>query len=144
MLSPSHSVFPDYQMFTTVKKFKYHGCEISYENDKDIQLHVTKFTQIPGILICTFKIKFGPEISSTKHNALTVRIILCGSEIWTLRKKRIGISRDEIFQKNRRVHYFLPLKEWRNFGKVGSRTSWRETKKTQIKLVTGACNKNEQ
>jgi len=74
-------------MFTTVKKFKYLGCEISYENDKDIQQHVAKFTQIPGILNCTFKIKFGPEISSTKYNALTFPILLYGSEIWTVRGK---------------------------------------------------------
>jgi len=37
--------------------------------------------------------------------------------------------------------YFLF--EHRNFGRVESRTSWRETKKTEIKLAT-TCNKNEQ
>jgi len=38
---------------------------------------------------------------------------------------------------------FWPQNEWRNFGRVESRTSWRETKKKQIK-VTPTCNKNEQ
>jgi hypothetical protein len=38
---------------------------------------------------------------------------------------------------------FLTTKEWQNFGRVESRTSWLETKKIQIKLVM-TCNKNEQ
>ena len=42
-------------MFTTVKKFKYLGCEIFYENAKDILQKVAKFTQIPGTLNGTFK-----------------------------------------------------------------------------------------
>ena len=38
--------------------------------------------------------------------------------------KTIDISPDEIFQ-NSRVHPFWPQKEWRNFGRVESRTVWR-------------------
>jgi hypothetical protein len=53
-------------MFTTVKKFKYLGCEISYENDKNINQYVAKFIQIPRILNCTFENKFGPEIFKYK------------------------------------------------------------------------------
>jgi len=34
-------------------------------------------------------------------------------------------------------------KKWRNFGRVESRNSWRETNKIQIKLAT-ACNRNGQ
>jgi len=55
-----------------------------------------------------FKTKFGPEIfKSEVYNALDFPILLSGSEIWTLRKKRIktiDISPDESFQKNSRVH----------------------------------------
>jgi hypothetical protein len=40
------------------------------------------------------------------------------------------------------VHLLRPQKKWRNFGRVESRTSWRETKKIQIKLAT-TCNKSE-
>jgi len=29
--------------------------------------------------------------------------------------RKIGVNRDEIFQKNSRVHPFWPQKEWRNF-----------------------------
>jgi hypothetical protein len=53
-------------MFKTIKKFKYLGCEISYENNKDIQQQVTKFTQITGNLNSTFKTRFGPEIFKYK------------------------------------------------------------------------------
>ena len=38
---------------------------------------------------------------------------------------------------------FWPQKEWRNFGTVGSRIGWRETKKIKIKLAT-TCKNNEQ
>ena len=52
------------------------------------------------------------------------------------RTKTDDINRDEIFQNNNRVHPFWPQKECRNFGRVGSRTSWRSTKKIRIKLAT--------
>jgi hypothetical protein len=37
------------------KNFKYLGCEISYENGKDIQQKLAKYAQILGILHNTFK-----------------------------------------------------------------------------------------
>jgi hypothetical protein len=39
--------------------------------------------------------------------------------------------------------FFWPWKEWRNFGRAGSRTGWPETKNIQIKFAT-ICNKNGQ
>ena len=54
----------------------------------------------------------------------------------------IDINQDDNFQ-NSWVHHFLPQKEWRNFGRIESRTRWRETKKIQMKLAT-TCNKKEQ
>ena len=57
--------------------------------------------------------------------------------------KVIGLNRDEIFQKNSRVHAFWQQKERRKCGRFENRVSWRETKKTQIILAT-ACDKNEQ
>jgi len=58
------------------------------------------------------------------------------------RVKTIDINRDIICQKNSRTRPFLTQKEQRNFGRVESRNSWRETKTIQIKLAT-TCNKNE-
>jgi len=42
-----------------------------------------------------------------------------------------------------KVHPFLPQGEERKFGRVESRTSWRETKEKQVTLDT-TCSKNEQ
>jgi hypothetical protein len=36
-------------MFTTSKEFKYLGCDISYENEKDIRQKLAKFSQMLGI-----------------------------------------------------------------------------------------------
>jgi hypothetical protein len=55
----------------------------------------------------------------------------------------IDINRDKTFQKNGWVHSFLPQGEWRNFGRAEIRTSWRETKKIQIKFAA-TYEKNEQ
>ena len=57
------------------------------------------------------------------------------------RVKETDINQDEIFQKNCWVHPFWWQKEWWNFGRVESRTSWLETKMISIKLAK-TCNKN--
>jgi len=50
--------------------------------------------------------------------------------------KTVDISRDEIVQKNRRVHTSWQRKKWRNRGRAGCRTGWQEeTKKIKIKLA---------
>ena len=46
----------------------------------------------------------------------------------------IDINRNEISQKNSRVHPLRPQKESRNFGIAESKIGWRETKKIQIEL----------
>jgi len=57
--------------------------------------------------------------------------------------KMLDIKRGDIFQKNSEVHPLWIKTEKINFGRVESRTNWRETKKMQIKLAT-TCNKKEQ
>jgi len=44
---------------------------------------------------------------------------------------------------NTRVEKIWPQTKWRHLGRVEIKTSWRETKKTEIKLAA-ICNKNEQ
>ena len=78
-------------MFTTIKKFKYLGCEISYENDNDIQ-QVAKFTQFREVLTALLKPNSVQKFSSIKYNAMAVPTPLYGSEIWTLRKKSLKKS----------------------------------------------------
>jgi hypothetical protein len=71
-----------------VKNFKYLGCEISCENEKDLQQKVENFSQILGILNNAFKPTLVQTFSRTKiYNAQALPIPLYGSEIWTLRQK---------------------------------------------------------
>jgi hypothetical protein len=52
----------DNKCLQQVNSFKCLVCETFYENKKDFQQKVTKFSEILGILNNTFKPKFGPEI----------------------------------------------------------------------------------
>jgi hypothetical protein len=71
-----------------VKNLKYLGCDISYENEKDIQQNLLKFAQKLGITNSTFKPNLIQKYSRIKvYNAMVLPFILYGSEIWTPRKK---------------------------------------------------------
>ena len=68
-----------------VKNFKYFGCEIWCENEKNIQQNLENFSQILRILNIIFN-PLCPQIFNNKvHNPLAVPNLLYGSEIWTLR-----------------------------------------------------------
>jgi hypothetical protein len=45
----TRKIFVENKCLQQVRNFKYLGCEISYENEKDIQQKLTKFAQILGI-----------------------------------------------------------------------------------------------
>jgi hypothetical protein len=69
------------------KNFKYLGCEIYYENGKDIQQKLAKFAQILGILHNTFKPTLIQKFSIIKvYSILALPHSLYGSENWTLQK----------------------------------------------------------
>ena len=77
---------------------------------------------------------------------LALSILLNGNEIWTLRTEdKEGLTALEMnfSEEQPGTSFFLPQKEQRNFGRAGSRTSRRQTRKAQIKLAT-TCDKNEQ
>ena len=64
------------------------GQEISYENEKDIQQKLAKFSQILGIPYNTFKPTLVQQYSRIKvYNALAVPILLNRNKIWTIKKK---------------------------------------------------------
>jgi len=68
-----------------VKNFEYLSCEVSYENEKDIQQNLAKFAPILGIVSNTFKPYLVQKFSRKRvYNALAVPICLYGSEICTL------------------------------------------------------------
>jgi hypothetical protein len=48
------------------------------------------------------------------------------------------------FSEEQRDTPFWPQKEWRNFGRIESRTSWPETAKIQIKLAATRNSNEEQ
>jgi len=53
-----------------------------------------------------------------------------------LKKKQLVSMETKFFRGTAGYTLLWPQKEWRNFGRAESRTSWRETKKIQIKLTT--------
>ena len=77
------------------------------------------------------------------YKALTLPILLYGSEICTLRKKdkKDWHQLKWNFSEEQQGTHFFDHK--RNTGRTDSRTSRREIRKRQIKLAT-TCNKNEQ
>ena len=100
-----------------VNNFKYLGCEIFFQNEKDTQQKLAKFAQILGILnnICkpTLVQKFA---GITVYNALVLPILLYEREIWNLRKKdKKRLTSIEI--KFFRPPPFLTTKEMRKFWK---------------------------
>jgi hypothetical protein len=56
----------DKKCLQQAKNFKYLGCEISYENGKDIQPTPAKFSEILGFINDTYKPHFGPEMFNNR------------------------------------------------------------------------------
>jgi hypothetical protein len=105
---------------------------------------LAKFSQILETLNNIFKPTLVHKSSRIiVYNALALPILLYGSTHWTLRqkdKKRLTSIEMKFFRRT--VGYTL-FDHKRNIGRGESRTSSRETKKTQFKLAT-TSNKNEQ
>ena len=77
------------QCLQQINNFKYLGCEIFYQNEKDIQQKLARFAHILGIMNNTFKLILFLKFSTLKlYNALALPILSFGREIWTLRKKK--------------------------------------------------------
>ncbi|KAJ4434293.1 hypothetical protein ANN_22845 [Periplaneta americana] len=76
------------QCLEQVQNFNYLGCEISYQNEKDVNKKITKFTQILGIINNALKAKLVQKSTRIKiYNTLALPFLLYGSEIWSLKKK---------------------------------------------------------
>ncbi|KAJ4434368.1 hypothetical protein ANN_22927 [Periplaneta americana] len=91
------------QCLEQVQNFNYLGCEISYQNEKDVNKKITKFTQILGIINNTLKAKLVQNSTRIKiYNTLALPTLLYGSEIWTLKKKdmnRIKATEMKFFRR---------------------------------------------
>jgi hypothetical protein len=78
----------DNKCLQQVKNFKFLNCEISSENEGDIQQKLAKFAQKWGILSNTSKPALVQKISRIKVlNTLALPILFHGNDIWTLRKE---------------------------------------------------------
>jgi len=129
------------------KDFKYLGCEISYDGEKDVQQKLSKFSQILAILYNPFKTTLVQKFSKIRvHNALAVHFLLHGSEIWTPRKK--SKKRLALFE----IKFFMHTVRYTIFGQNRNDEILEELKVEEIHeklrryVITLAmtCNKNEQ
>jgi hypothetical protein len=78
----------DNKWLQQVKNLKFLGCEISYENERDIEQKLAKFAQELEILNNTFKPVLVQKISRIKvYNAPALPFLLYGSENRTGKKK---------------------------------------------------------
>ena len=103
----------DNKYLQQVQLFDFLGCIISYEDEKDIQQELENFAQLLGILNNTFKPTLDQKSSRIKTNnalCLSRPIILCGRNIWTLRKKGHQ-SRLNFFRKTTGSTIFFTTKE---------------------------------
>jgi hypothetical protein len=79
----------DNKCLQEVKNFKFLGCEISYENEGDIQQKLAKFAQTLGILNNTFKTDLVQKFSRIKvYNVPAIHILLYGSGNRSRKKKK--------------------------------------------------------
>ena len=89
-----------------VSHFNYLGCEISLNEDKDIQNKTNKFQYICGTIQRTLKNKARKDTKLKFYKTMAVPVLLYGSETWIEKKERYEkytVSRNEIFKKCERL-----------------------------------------
>jgi hypothetical protein len=70
-----------------VNIFTYLGCNMSYQEEKDIHSKFTKFLQILGLLNNTLKPHLVRRSTRLKlYKTLALPTLLYGSEIWTIKQ----------------------------------------------------------
>jgi hypothetical protein len=93
----------DNTILEQVNTFTYLGCNISYQEEKDIHSKITIFLQILGLLNNTLKPNLIQRSTILKlYKTSVLPTLLYGSEIWTI--KQASNSINEIFTVNSTVH----------------------------------------
>jgi hypothetical protein len=70
-----------------VNTFTYMGCNITYQEEKDIHPKITKFLQILGLLNNTLKPNLVKRSTTLKlYRTLALPTLLYGSDIWTIKQ----------------------------------------------------------
>jgi hypothetical protein len=86
-----------------VNTFKYLGCNIAYQEQKDIHSKITKFLQILGLLNNALKLYLVQRSTRLKlYKTLALPTLLYGSEIWTIKqcdKNRLRIAEMKYLQR---------------------------------------------
>ena len=81
---------------------------ISYEKELDIDNKLHNYLKITGILNNVFRLQKALKKTRIKlYNTLALPVLLYGSETWTIkarRRQKNNSSRDEIYEKNSRMH----------------------------------------
>jgi hypothetical protein len=73
--------------FPTQNTFTYLGCNISYQEEKDIHSKITTFLQILGLLNNALKPNLVQRSTRLKlYKILALPTLLYGSEIWTIKQ----------------------------------------------------------
>jgi hypothetical protein len=77
----------DNMILEQVNTFTYLGCNISYQEERDIHSKITKFLQILGLLNNTLKPNLTQRSKILKlYKTLALPTLLCGSEICTIKQ----------------------------------------------------------
>jgi uncharacterized ubiquitin-like protein YukD len=69
-----------------VNVFNYLGCSLSYEGEKDIDIKISKFLKIKGLINTIFKpSKVKQQTRIQVYNTLALPTLFYGSENWTMK-----------------------------------------------------------
>ena len=76
---------------------------ISCEKELDIDNKLHNYLKITGIINNVFRSQKTPKKTRIKlYNTVALPVLLYGSETWTVKAR--DASRDEIYEKNSRIH----------------------------------------
>lgn len=77
------------QVLEQVSHFQYLGCDITYDEDKDIKNKVNTFQRICGTIRRTLKNKTRKETQIKFYKVMAVPTVLYGSECWVPKKNEL-------------------------------------------------------
>lgn len=72
-----------------VAHFHYLGCDITYEEDREIDRKITKFQKICGTILRTLKGKTRKDTLLRFYNVMAIPQLLYGSETWVHKQKHL-------------------------------------------------------
>jgi hypothetical protein len=97
------------KIFEQVNEFKYLGCQISYEGERDVKNKISKFPQVTGTINNVLKPNQVQKSSRMKiYNTLAIPTLIYGSKIWTLTQEdKSQLKASEMKFLRRTVGYTL-------------------------------------